>query len=184
MRIKLPLVGKSIFLRSLCEEDATNDYLSWFQDPEVIRYLEVRFSVPKSLEDLSRFIENNNKSDDTLLLGIFLLSGRHIGNIKLGPINSIHSSADIGLMIGDRNEWAKGYASLAIFQLSEFAFANLGLIKLTASCYSGNNGSYHAFLKIGFIEEGRKISQCSINQSREDVIILGKVNPSKGNSSR
>jgi len=184
MKIKSPIVGKHLFLRTLCNDDASPRYLSWLSDTEVIQYLEIRFSEPFAVEDLIAFIVASNDSDDLLLLGIFLRNdGRHIGNIKLGPINPNHSTGDIGLLIGERGEWGKGYASEAIELLTNYAFSTLGLAKVTASCYGDNEGSRRAFIGSGFVEEGRRIAQFISRGQREDAVLLGKVNHVIENSS-
>lgn len=172
----MPLTSNGLLLRSLNSSDATLRYLSWLADPEVTRYLELRF-LTFSIKNLIDFIDSINRSEDSLMLGIFLLAdGSHIGNIKLGPINAHHKTAEIGLLIGDRDQWGKGYATIAIKLLSDFAFMRLGLYKLTAGCYRSNQGSHHAFLKAGYVEEGCRIAQFSIEDVREDAILLGKVN--------
>lgn len=179
MVIEYPLVESNIFLRVLCREDVTTRYLSWLSDPEVFRYLELRFSPPQTLIDLECFVNAVNASENSLMLGIFLNSNKaHIGNIKLGPIDHNHLTGDIGLLIGERAHWGKGFAGNAIKLLSDYAFQELGLIKLTAGCYSSNEGSRRAFLNVGFIEEGRRIHQCCLDGLREDAVLLGKVNPS------
>ena len=172
------LIESNIFLRVLSREDVTTRYLSWLSDSEVLRYLEVRFSPPQTLGDLEGFISAVNASDDTLMLGIFLTSDNvHIGNIKLGPIDRNHSTGDIGLLIGDRSQWGRGYASLAIKLLCDYAFTKLRLIKITAGCYASNEGSRRAFLCMGFIEEGRRTDQYWLDGQREDAVLLGKINP-------
>lgn len=179
MIVKYPLVESNIFLRVLSREDVTTRYLSWLSDPEVVRYLELRFSSPQTLVDLECFVNEVNDSGNSLMLGIFLNSDKaHIGNIKLGPVDPNHSTGDIGLLIGERAHWGKGFASKAIRLLSDYAFEELGLIKLTAGCYGSNEGSRRAFLNVGFVEEGRRIHQCYLNGQREDAVLLGKVNPS------
>lgn len=178
MKLEVPLVGEKIFLRTLNSWDATSQYLSWLFDPDVIRYLEIRFSSPRTVEDLARYINSANDSDDNLMLGMFLrTNSRHIGNIKLGPINRYHSTSDIGLIIGEHVEWGKGHASAAIEMLSDYAFTKLGLAKLTAGCYEKNEGSRRAFLNSGFVEEGCRIAQYLVEGKRRDGIMLGKVNP-------
>lgn len=172
------ITDKSLFLRSLTEVDATSQYLSWLTSPEINRYLEIRFSPPRTISDLVNFIKVANASTQTLLLGIFLTDGRHIGNIKLGPIDWNHASSDIGFLIGDSKEWGKGYASIAIGLMVNYAFKNLNLAKLTAGCYAINEGSRHALLNAGFVEEGRRSSQCLFGNTRVAGIMLGKVNPS------
>lgn len=177
MRLETPLANEAIVLRTLAPDDATTSYLSWLHDPDVNRYLEVRFSPPRSIEDLRAFVTAMSASDDTLLLGVFLSADdRHIGNIKLGPIDRRHSVADIGLLIGDKAEWGKGYATGAISLLSDYAFRSLRLAKLTASCYACNEGSARAFLRAGYAIEGRRLSQWQVGTQRQDGVLLGKVN--------
>lgn len=178
MKLETPLVGEHLLLRNLDAEHATARYLSWLSDAEVTRHLEIRFALPGSVDDLAQFIASCNASGDTLMLGMFLRrDGRHIGNIKLGPINRHHGTAEIGLLIGERDEWGKGHARAGIELISGYAFNGLGLAKLTAGCYAGNEGSRRAFLNAGFAEEGRRVSQWLAEGQRLDGILLGKVNP-------
>ena len=180
MKLDHPLSGEHLMLRTLAAVDASNRYLAWLADPDINRHLEVRFSPPRTVDDLARFIGQTNDSADSLILGIFLRQDRrHIGNIKLGPVDSHHNCADIGLLIGDKSEWGKGHASAAIMLLTEYAFTQLSIAKLTAGCYADNEGSRRAFLKAGFSEEGRRIAQWIVDGRRQDGVLLGKVNPNE-----
>lgn len=179
MRLETPLYSEHISLRTLQTSDATSSYLGWLSDPAIHAYLEVRFSTALTVSDLAAFIDDANTSLHTLMLGIFLQeNGRHIGNIKLGPIDWNHKVGDIGFVIGDKEQWGKCYASRAIASLSDYAFQQLGLAKLTAGCYAENEGSRRALLKAGFVEEGRRISQWLVAGCRQDGILMGRVNPS------
>jgi RimJ/RimL family protein N-acetyltransferase len=179
MILRIPLHSESLVLRQLEPAEVTEKYLSWLRDPEINRYLEVRFSPPETLQELRRFVDSVNASKDSLLLGIFILpEEQHIGNIKLGPIDRNHLVADIGILIGDRDEWGKGHASVAISLLSDYAFGELGLAKLTAGYYAENQGSEKAFLRAGYAVEGKRLSQWQVGEQRQDGILLGKVNPS------
>lgn len=176
MELESQIKSHRISLRNLTVQDATPAYLNWLSNPEINRFLEVRFNPPKTLADLGSGIMETNKSDHTLMLGIFLnTGGSHIGNIKLGPIDFRHSVGDIGFLIGDSNQWGKGYASEAIALFSDYAFTKLGLAKLTAGSYAENEGSRRALIKAGFHEEGRRKSQWLVGDVRQDGILLGRV---------
>lgn len=179
MKLEKPIHSEHIVLRTLQPGDATPVYLSWLSDPAINAYLETRFSPPQLVSDLASFIVEVNTSFDILMLGIFLQgNGRHIGNIKLGPIEWNHQVGDMGFLIGDKEHWGKGYASKAIALLADYAFTHLGLAKLTAGFYAQNEGSRHALLKAGFVEEGRRISQWLVAGCRQDGVLMGRVNPS------
>jgi ribosomal-protein-alanine N-acetyltransferase len=138
-------------LRMMSAADATEVYLGWMRDPVVNQFLESRFSVPTSAQDLVGFIEYVNACPDSLLLGIFLREdGRHIGNIKIGPVVTRHARAELGYLIGDRNAWNKGYGSEAIREVARYCIEELGIAKITAGIYETNIGSAKALLKAGF----------------------------------
>ena len=178
MQLETPLHSEHIFLRTLQPCDATLAYLGWLSDPQINAQLEVRFSPPQSTADLESFIASINASSHTLMLGIFLKEDdRHIGNIKLGPIDWHHQVGDVGFLIGDMSQWGKGLASTAIALLANYAFTHLKLAKLTAGCYAENDGSRRALQKAGFMEEGRRISQWLVAGRRQDGILLGRTNP-------
>lgn len=172
MELNEPLRTPRLLLRSLHAGDANARYLGWMQDSEVQRYLESRLGT-HSLESLRDFIADANRSPANLLLGICLADGRHIGNIKLGPIQAYHRHGAIGLLIGERDSWGRGYAAEAIAGISAHAFGVLGLEKLYAGCYASNQGSCKAFLRAGYVEESRQKGMWTLDDRREDNIQLG-----------
>lgn len=175
MKFELTLEGKGVYLRRLELVDASSSYLGWLQDSQVNSFLEVRFNPPESLNDLEAFIRNSNDDPDTLLLGIFLRDGdKHIGNIKLGPINRAHRVGDLGFLIGDKEQWGKGFATEAISLLADYGLARLGLAKITAGCYEENFGPRNALLKAGFKEEGRLLSHWEVDGSRQAGYLFGR----------
>lgn len=162
-----------IYLREMRKEDANGDYYHWLNDPEVYMYLETRF-VPWSRAKLREYIESLDGNKNEIMFAICLLEDdRHIGNIKLGPINQTHKFGEIGLLIGEKSEWGKGYAAEAIGLICKFAFEILNLNKLQAGCYEDNIGSAKAFLKNGFLEEGRYRKQWFLNNRYQDSIRMG-----------
>ncbi len=154
MKLVHPFQSKRLWFRTLEVETATGDYHQWLRDPAVNQYLEVRHHVP-DIDGLKAFIRAKNESPDDVLLGIFL-NERHIGNIKLGPIVWAEKTGTMGILIGDRSSWGKGYATEAIATVAEFAIHKLQLEKIVASCYDTNLGSYRAFMKAGFKDMGRE----------------------------
>ncbi len=164
-----------LWLRSLQSEDLDGPYPSWFHDREISQYLETRFSPPDR-DGCRRFVDDMNKSQSNLLLGMFIRpNGPHIGNIRLGPIDRHHGRAPIGILVGDRASWGQGYAAEAIQAISGHAFAELGLAKLTAGIYAPNRGSVRAFEKSGFGVDGvRRLHAVLDDGQRVDVIEMAR----------
>lgn len=174
MRIDEPSRDSEISLFLLKPSHVSEEYVSWLNNPVVNRYLETRFSN-HTIESTNEFVEKMHSSDNNLLLGIrSKVLGRHVGNIKLGPIDMQHRTSEVGIMIGDTEAWGKGVATVAISMLSEIAKDRLSLRKLTAGCYVSNIGSLRAFEKAGFFIEGRREKQFLLDNEPEDIILMGK----------
>lgn len=179
MKIEEAIDTKRFVLTTLDEKFVGEDYKSWLLDPEVNRFLETRF-ISQSDDDLISYVNLMMNSSHSYLFAVISKdSAKHIGNIKLGPINFSHSSAPIGLVIGAREWWGQGVAKEIIAALCLWGFNSLGLAKINAGSYASNEASIRAFLSCGFKIEGRQISQVEVSSGvRDDVILLGKVNPS------
>jgi RimJ/RimL family protein N-acetyltransferase len=146
-------------------------------DPEITRFLEARFR-PHTAEDIRQFIKRINADPAYLFLAIVLKDAdRHIGNIKLGPVDPIHRLGDIGLLIGEKNCWSKGYATESIRVLTDHAFGELNLHKLTAGCYGNHQASARAFEKAGFEVEAIRLHHFQCEGRWVDAILLGRINP-------
>jgi RimJ/RimL family protein N-acetyltransferase len=179
MKLNRTLNGVNIHLRGLNPEDNFCSYFEWFSDQDVMRFLEVRFNPPSSILDLANFVTSMNESQNSIMAGIFLNDSKaHIGNIKIGSIDKNHSTADVGYLIGERSAWGKGYASQAIQLMVGYAFSDLNLIKLTAGCSQGNEGSRKALINAGFSQEGFLASQLMVDGQRRGVYQMGILNPS------
>ncbi len=168
------LDGERIYLRRLRISDTTEKYVRWLNDPEINQYLESRFSVA-TLNSVKDYIGKVSGDSSSLSFAIIRKdNNNHIGNIKIGSIDPHHKTADMGIMIGDRNSWGKGYATEAIKILSDYAFNDLGMRKMTAGAYENNLGSIKAFIKAGFRKEGAQKKQYLCKDGYVDSILMAK----------
>lgn len=163
----------SIYLREVTLADVNESYRAWMNDPVINQYLETRF-VPQSLENIRAFVASKDGNSSEPFFAICSKdSDKHIGNIKLGPINWHHRRADISLLVGDKDYWGKGIATQAIALVTRFAFDQLNLNKLQAGAYAPNLGSINAFKKNRFFQEGYIEEFCTVNNSPVDMVLLG-----------
>lgn len=147
--------GERIRLRKIELTDVTEVYRTWMNDPEVMRFTESRFQT-HSLEQIRAYVQSVQADPNSCFFAIIEnKSGNHIGNIKIGHIHPVHRTADVGIIIGDRGCWGKGYATEALKLAAAYAAETLKLHKLYAGIYANNPGSIQAFLRAGFAEEGR-----------------------------
>ena len=177
MHLEIPNLSENatISLFVLTPEHVTEAYVAWLNAPYINQYLENRFSI-HNFETTQAFVAMTLASSDIVFFGIRShLLNRHVGNIKLGPIDHHHGTGDIGILIGDKAAWGKGIATAAISVISEIARNQLNLRKLTASCYASNGGSQRAFEKTGFVVEGTRPAQFLLNGTPEDMVLMGRI---------
>jgi RimJ/RimL family protein N-acetyltransferase len=170
--------GERLTLRILTSDDITgelgNHYVAWMNDPDTMQFLESRWRA-HTLESIRAFVTAMNESPRDFQFGMFLKdSNIHIGNIKIGGIDQMHRRGDVGLLIGDKNAWGKGYATEAIELATRFAFEELNVNKLTAGMYAPNVGSYKAFIKAGWREVGILKAHCFYKGGYVDEFLVEK----------
>lgn len=167
------LRGEVISLRQIEMGDCTSAYVDWLNDPEVNKYLETRW-YEQTLDSVKEFVISQIENDHSYLMAIVLnADNRHIGNIKIGPINKHHKHADLSYFIGVKSLWGKGIATEAINLASGFAFNDLGLHRVEAGAYSLAIGSWKAMEHNGFRREAVFREQAIFNKSYIDIYRYG-----------
>ena len=132
-------------------EEMLSNYIRWFSDMEVTRYLSRM--MPPSLTEEKEWFEKTSRSDGDVIWAI-MAGDRLIGTSGIHGIDWLNRRAGTGSMIGEKDEWRKGYASEAHRLRTKFAFSNLGLEKLTSSAVVENVGSIRALEKSGYQQWG------------------------------
>jgi RimJ/RimL family protein N-acetyltransferase len=155
MIINRLLIGEHIELRMVELADCNDTYLQWMVDYETNYYMETRWNE-QTVQTITGFVNSIRNSSDSYLFAIVdKKGGIHIGNIKLGPINSRYNYADLSYFIGNKNFHRKGYAKEAIKLVCQFAFVSLQLHRIQAGVIEGNDVSRHVLEATGFTLEGR-----------------------------
>ncbi|MBN1824272.1 MAG: GNAT family N-acetyltransferase [Endomicrobiales bacterium] len=171
----MKVAGDRIYIKRLTPEDVTQDYVNWMNDAEVTQFLESRWKT-YTLQDVKDYVKHVNSTSTEFMFGIFLKEGdKHIGNIKIGGLNQMHKYADIGLIIGEKSMWGKGFAAEAIKLATEYAFKEMGLNKIIAGIYEPNVGSYKAFLKCGYKDAARLRKHRMYKDNYVDEFIVEKL---------
>ena len=172
---KILTTGRNIFLKKLTLQNCTKEYVLWLNDTQINIFLETRWQKV-TLKKLKRYITDFNRSKNEFMTGIFLKKNNtHIGNIKLGNIDHTHKTADIGLLIGKKQFFNKGYASEAIKLLVNFACKQLGLKYIYAGVYIDNVASQKVFLKNNFKKSGIFKKKAIFKNKRTDIIYFEKL---------
>jgi RimJ/RimL family protein N-acetyltransferase len=159
------IIGKKTRLREKKLSDVRNDY-RWQSDPELSRLdaaptLEMSFAI--YLLDYSSIV---NRRDGRFPLAIETLEGKHIGNCTCYDIDAKKGEAQVGIMIGDRDYWDKGYGSDAVNTLVDHVFSNSSLDRLYLKTLDWNKRAHRCFEKCGFTDCG------NLKQSGHNFILM------------
>jgi RimJ/RimL family protein N-acetyltransferase len=139
-------------------------FIRWFADRAVTRYMMIRH--PTSLKKQEEWIEAMADSQaDVLWTMTRAADGAVIGTIHLMKISWRHRHAELGYVIGERDQWRRGHATEAVELAIAYAFLELNLVKVWATVIVENEGSRRALEKNGF-------AQCAL--FRRDRYVEGR----------
>jgi RimJ/RimL family protein N-acetyltransferase len=150
---RIELVGPRFLLRTLRAGDETPAYLAWLRDPEVTRFLELRFEDMDAAK-LRAWIET---FDDVhkYLFGIHdRETGAFIGTATLYDIRPHHGLANYGYLVGEKAYWGRGVATEVVRLLFDFAFDVVGVRKISTGCLAPNLASVVNYKRLGLRTEG------------------------------
>ena len=142
--------GSKVILREKKLADARDDY-TWETDPELaqldaapvvttifLRYLE------DYTNELNYFLHTSRR------FAVDTLDGKHIGNCSYYNINETKSETEIGIMIGNRDYWDKGYGADAVTTLVNYIFEQTALTRIYLKTLESNARAQRCFQKCGF----------------------------------
>jgi ribosomal-protein-alanine N-acetyltransferase len=141
-----------LVLQPMDESFISLDYLSWMNDPEVFLYLESGGNY--SMNELQEYVKNSVQKKILFWAITIKYNGKHIGNIKIDPVSQRHGTGEYGIMLGDRDEWRKGYATEASIGLINYCFDVLGIRKINLGVVKDNESAVQLYEKLGFKTEG------------------------------
>jgi len=164
------LVGKEVVLRRFELCDLNETYVGWLNDPEVVKFSNQRFTN-HTLESCRRYLEGF-KGSFNLFLSVRLPAPQ--GERAVGTMtayrNVHHGTADIGILIGDRNVWGLGLGLDAFRTLADWLDGTAGMRKLTAGTLSCNKGMVRVAEKAGFELEAVRRQQEVVEGEAVDML--------------
>lgn len=149
------LRGERIALKKLDRDEVSDAYVRWMNDAEVTKYL-VSGNFPTTLDDVRTFVDGANSGGKVTFAIYRLDDERHIGNVKLDHLDWISRRCDLGIMIGDRASWGKGFGTEATALATRYAFEKLGLERVTLGVVVDNGAAAHVYEKLGYVVDGKR----------------------------
>ena len=167
--------GERIYLAPL-ELKSIENYLKWFNDPEVTKYLAMYYPVNSFCE--RSYIENASRAGDQVAFDIHLIDGdRHIGNCALTQIDWVNRKCMFGIAIGEKDCWDKGYGTEVSELCVRYAFGRLNMHRVGLEVYDYNGRGMRSYEKAGFVVEGRLRESKYLDGQYYDTVMMSVINP-------
>ncbi len=150
-----PLHGERIWLRPPQMGDAQHVF-HWERDDEVWRYDPHR-PFSQTMKDFLPTFERNYVRGNGRQIWFIIEDEQHvpIGTITYFNIDLRAGQAEVGLGIGDKTRWGKGYGAEAIRVLVQYLFRPTSFARLYAETAMANAPARKAFARAGFTEVGQ-----------------------------
>jgi RimJ/RimL family protein N-acetyltransferase len=158
--------GHKVRLRRKKLSDARNDY-KWQTDPELVRL----DAVPLPTVSFARYLLDYTTAlrfpaTTRRTFAIDTLDGKHIGNCVYYHIDQARGEAELGIMIGDRQYWDKGFGTDAVTALVNHIFQETALRRIHLKTLKWNERAQRCFRKCGFTPCG------SMNKNSYHFILM------------
>src|SRR5262249_1517838 len=140
-------------------------FVAWLNDPAVRDHLALFH--PMGLADEERWFESQAALEP--VLRSFSIEARaadvnkdaadpewtHIGAIGFHQVDWKNRTAEVGIVIGDKEWWGRGYGTDAVRALARWAIDELALNRIWLRVFEDNTRGIRAYEKVGFKTEGR-----------------------------
>lgn len=148
------LVGEVIHLSPLTKDDISDRYVEWLNDPVVCRD-NSHGGVPNTLAMTIDYVASVQGSRTTLAFAIRLNSNdEHIGNVSLQKIDPVNRSAELAMLIGEKQWWGRGVGMDAYRLLIDHGFRVLHLNRIYSAQTARNKAMIRVCEKVGMQQEG------------------------------
>lgn len=150
-------------------EHLTPRYISWLNDQEVMKFSEHRHETNtlatgraywQSFQGTNNFLWAIEARDSTL---------GHIGTMT-AYLDIINEVADMGIMIGNRLAWGKGYGLESWQALGRWLLEEAGVRKITAGTMADNKAMLAIMNKAGMVPDGVRKAQVLLDGQPVDIV--------------
>lgn len=118
-------------------EDDLPTLLRWYSDEELMKWSLGRLPLPPTMEEL-RGLYMTVKSHRRFMVAEDMQEGMAIGMASIFAIDYMNGNCRVGLTIGERGQWGRGYGREMLTLLYRLAFESLNMHRVFAECLVGN----------------------------------------------
>ena len=93
----------------------------------------------------------------------------HLGNLNV-YVDERHSTADIGILVGDPASWGKGFGAEAWSRMVRHLLDDRKIRKVTGGCVANNEAMVRIMKSCNMVEDGRRARHYVYDGEEVDVV--------------
>jgi len=162
------LIGKICYLSPININDAEK-FTEWLNDMDVMKNFSLYPNII-SLENEREILEKISKEHNYSIIN--LETNELIGNCGFVNIDYINQTAEIGIFIGNKILWNKGYGTEAFSLLIDYGFKALNFHNIMLRVYENNKGAIKCYEKVGFKKIGIRREGLLRDLKRQNIVFM------------
>jgi RimJ/RimL family protein N-acetyltransferase len=144
-------------------------YVEWLNDLEVTINLTFYNRVINMVNEKT-FLENLSKDHHYAIID--KTNDELIGTCGFVKTDHLNQTAEIGIFIGNKNYWNKGYGNEALILLLDYGFKALNLHSIGLMVYPFNKRAIKSYEKVGFKNMGKRREALKRGKETYDIIYM------------
>ncbi len=169
------LKGKLVRLSAIDPEEFAKATARWRRDSEYDRLLAADAAMLGSAQTIQRAVEKEleTESDESSFAIRAIADDKLLGGVHLEALNWSSRDSFVGIYIGEREDWGKGFGTEAMSLLLRYAFLEVNLRRVSLSVFEYNPRAIRSYEKVGFRHEGRQRQFLNRDGRRWDMLFMG-----------
>jgi RimJ/RimL family protein N-acetyltransferase len=162
------MVGQKCYLSPIDVNDVEK-FTEWLNDLEITRNL-LTYPMMICLGNEKEMLEKLSREHTYSIIDNE--KNELIGNCGFNDIDFINQTAEVGIFIGNKKYWNKGYGTEALSLIIDYGFKALNFHNIFLKVYSFNERAVKCYEKVGFKSIGKKREAVLRDNKRYDHIYM------------
>ena len=170
------LQGELVRLSAVDPKELGDSFSRWHRDSEFMRLLNTNAARLHSAKKMQKWLEEDledQKNEQHWFTIRRLTDDKLLGDIDLFVYDWPSRDAFVGLGIGEREFWGKGYGTDVMRLALRYAFLELNLQRVSLTVFEYNPRAIRSYEKAGFKHEGRIRQALNKAGQRWDMLFMG-----------
>ena len=170
------LQGELVRISALDADELSKASVRWGRDSEYRRLLDASAPHLYSQKAVQKWLEKDieEQSVNQYWFSIRAIADdKLLGDIDLFVYNWLGRDAFVGLGIGEREFWGRGYGTDVMRVILRYAFIEVNLNRVTLSVFEYNPRAIRSYEKAGFRHEGRMRQFLNKEGRRWEMLFMG-----------